>query len=79
MAIKLTGLLLITALLVIPAATVRYFANTPLQMALMASVVGMLSVGGGLFAAFYADVPAAPMMVVVASALFVLGALVARR
>ena len=77
-AIKLTGILLITALLVIPAATARYFAKTPLQMALLASVIGMLSVGGGLFAALNVDVPAAPMMVVVAVILFVVSALMKR-
>lgn len=78
-AIKLTGMLLITALLVIPAATARYFAKTPVQMALMASAVGMLSVGGGLFAALHVDVPTAPMMVVVAVALFVISAVLKRK
>lgn len=78
-AIKLTGILLITALLVIPAAAARGFAKTPAQMAMLASAVGMLSVSGGLFAALHIDVPTAPMMVVVAAMLFVGASLVTRK
>ncbi len=79
-AIKLTGMLLITALLVIPAATARSFATSPVQMAIFASAAGMLSVGGGLLSAFHFNVPTAPMMVVVAVVLFMLSrALVVRR
>jgi zinc transport system permease protein len=70
-AIKLTGVLLITALLIIPAASARYLAKSPVQMAVLASVVGMLSVSGGLFASLKWDVPTAPMMVVVAAIAFV--------
>ncbi|MDX2095901.1 MAG: iron chelate uptake ABC transporter family permease subunit [Alphaproteobacteria bacterium] len=75
-AIQLTGILLITALLVMPAATARYFARTPLQMAVRAGIVGMLSVGGGLLAALHIDAPAAPMMVVVAAVLFIASSVV---
>ena len=70
-AIKLTGVLLITALLVMPAAAARYLSRTPLQMAVLASVIGMLSVSGGLFAALHINAPAGPMMVVMAALLFV--------
>ncbi len=71
-AIKLTGILLITALLVMPAAAARYLSKTPLQMAAFASLLGMLSVSSGLLAALYIDAPAAPMMVVTAACVFVL-------
>ena len=77
-AIKLTGVLLITALLVMPAAAARYLSRTPLQMAVLASVVGMLSVSSGLLAAMPIDVPAGPMMVVMAAVLFVLCSLLGR-
>lgn len=70
-AIKLTGVLLITALLVIPAAAARSLARTPLQMAVWASIVGMVSVAGGLFSSLELDTPTAPMMVVTAALLFV--------
>lgn len=79
LAIKLTGILLITALLVIPAAAARSVARSPAQMAVFASVLGMLSVTGGLFAALTIDVPTAPMMVVVASTVFVLSSLIHKK
>lgn len=77
-AIKLTGVLLITALLIMPAAAARYLSKTPLQMAVLASVIGMLSVGTGLFASLEIDAPSGPMMVAAAASWFVVSALVAR-
>lgn len=71
-AIQITGVLLITALLIMPAAAARYFATTPRQMALLASFIGMLSVTGGLFASLAVDAPTGPMMVVVAMLMFLL-------
>lgn len=70
-AIKLTGVLLITALLIIPAAAARYLAATPRQMALLASVLGMAGVSGGLFASLQLDAPTGPTMVVTAMLIFV--------
>lgn len=70
-AIKLTGVLLITALLIVPAASARTLAKTPAQMALFASLIGMLSIGGGLFASLQIDAPSGPMMVVLAAIIFV--------
>ena len=78
-AIKITGVLLITALLVIPAASARTLAKTPLQMTVLASIIGMASVAGGLFASVEFDTPTGPMMVVVAALIFVLCLLVNRR
>lgn len=76
--IKLTGILLITALLIIPAAGARYLAKSPVQMAVFSGIVGMLSVSGGLLASLQWDVPTAPMMVVVSAALFMGCSLVPR-
>jgi zinc transport system permease protein len=78
-AIKITGILLITALLVIPAAAARTLAKTPAQMAWMASVLGMASVCGGLLLSLECDAPSGPMMVVLAALIFVACALVKRR
>jgi len=69
-AMKVVGILLITSLLIIPAATARRFAQTPEQMALLASLVGCLSVGGGLFGSLQWDLPAGPAVVVTAAILF---------
>lgn len=47
-AMKFVGALIITSLLIIPAATARRFARTPEQMAGVAVLVGMVAVTGGL-------------------------------
>ncbi|MBE9485783.1 MAG: metal ABC transporter permease [Desulfuromonadales bacterium] len=76
---KVVGLLLVTSLLIIPAATARRFAATPEMMALLASLIGCLAVGGGLYGSFYWDSPAGPSIVVAACMLFLLGFLVPKR
>lgn len=70
-AIKIVGVLLIVALLVIPAASVRRFVSTPEMMALGAAIVGICSVGGGLLASVLADTPSGPSIVLTALALFI--------
>ena len=47
--IKIVGVLLITAMLIIPAAAARRFALGPEQMVLIAMVIGALSVIAGLY------------------------------
>ncbi|OCW56981.1 metal ABC transporter permease [Hoeflea olei] len=69
---KIVGVLLITALLIIPAATVRRFSAGPEQMALLAALAGALAATGGLFGSLRWDTPAGPSIVVTALALFVL-------
>ncbi len=70
-AMKIVGVVLVTALLLIPAATARRFAATPEMMAILASFAGVLSVSGGLGASLAWDSPAGPSIVVAALALFV--------
>ncbi|MHA7918582.1 zinc ABC transporter permease subunit ZnuB [Alloalcanivorax xenomutans] len=71
-AIRTVGVLLITSLLVIPAAGARRLSSTPEQMAMRASVLGLLSVTLGMTMSWYADTPVGPSIVVAAAALFVL-------
>ena len=71
-AMKIVGILLVTSMLIIPAATARGFSRTPEQMALAAALVGCLAVGLGLGASFAWDLPSGPSVVVGAVALFVL-------
>ncbi|HEY9035872.1 MAG TPA: zinc ABC transporter permease subunit ZnuB [Pseudomonadales bacterium] len=72
LAMKMVGILLITALLVIPAATARGFSRSPEQMALLASVTGCLAVSGGLAASLPLDTPAGPTIVTTAGLLYLL-------
>jgi len=72
-AMKVVGILLITALLIIPAATARRFARSPEGMAALASGLGCAAVGVGLWASLHWDTPAGPSIVVAAATLFALG------
>lgn len=70
-AMKVVGILLITALLIIPAAAARRLTHTPEQMAVTASVIGALAVSGGLAASYLWDWPAGPAIVLSATAVFI--------
>lgn len=68
---KVVGALLITAMLIIPAAAARKLSHTPEQMALIASVIGMGSVLAGLLLSWLADTPAGPSIVLCSALTFV--------
>ncbi len=74
-AMKIVGILLVTALLVIPAATARRFSHGPAQMAWLAAALGAAAVLGGLAGSWQWDTPAGPSIVVAALALFTLSGL----
>ncbi|SOH93793.1 zinc transport system permease protein [Monaibacterium marinum] len=69
-AIKVVGVLLIAALLIIPAAAARPLSRTPEGMALVAAGIGSISAFVGLRAAYYLDTPAGPSIVCVAAVIF---------
>ena len=69
-AIKIVGILLITSLLIIPAAAARRFAQSPERMAVVAGMIGTLSVVVGLFGSLHLDTPSGPSIVVSAMLLF---------
>ena len=68
--IKVVGALLITAMLIIPAATARLIARGPETMAVMATIFGVVAAVFGLYAARYFDTPAGPSIICGAAALF---------
>lgn len=74
-AMKIVGIVLITSLLIVPAATARRLARSPEQMALLAAVVGIAAVVIGLLASLRWDLPSGPSIVVAAVALFALAML----
>ncbi|SEF59841.1 metal ABC transporter permease [Oceanospirillum linum] len=71
-AIKVVGVLLIAALLIIPAATARPFSQTPEAMALIAALIGIFANIAGLAGSYHLDTPTGPTIVCVIAALFVL-------
>ncbi|MEI4195330.1 iron chelate uptake ABC transporter family permease subunit [Roseovarius sp. E0-M6] len=69
--IKVVGVLLIAAMLIIPPAAARPFAATPERMAVAAGLIGALSALGGLALSFRFDTPTGPTIVCAAAAFFV--------
>ena len=69
-AIKIVGVLLITAMLIIPAAAARPLARTPEGMAGLAASIGMLSVIGGLQGSITFDTPTGPTIALAAASIF---------
>ena len=69
-AIKVVGVLLIGAMLVIPAAAARPLVRTPEAMALGAGLVGAVAALGGLGGAFVLDTPTGPTIVCAAALIF---------
>jgi zinc transport system permease protein len=78
LAMKVIGVLLITALLLIPPAIARSFARGPESMALLAIISGLASAGLGLTFSFSFDIAAGPAIVATAAVLFCVS-LAARR
>lgn len=78
-AMKIVGVLLITSLLIIPAAAAQRHARSPEQMAFGASVLGIVAVCLGLAMSWFKDTPAGPSIVVAAAALFLLSFLLPKR
>ncbi len=72
LAMKVVGVLLVTALLIIPAAAARRFARTPEGMAVSAAGLGAAAVTLGLFASLQWDTPSGPSIVAAAATLFAL-------
>ncbi len=73
--IKIVGVLLVTALLITPAATARRFARTPEQMVLLAAMFGCGAVIVGLSLSWFYDLATGPAMVLAAVGLFIVSSL----
>ncbi len=78
-AMKIIGVLLITALMIIPAAAARRLIVGPEQMAVLASVIGSVCVIAGLGASLQWDTPAGPSIVAAAAVVFIMTHLIPNR
>ena len=72
-ALKVVGVLLVTAMLIVPAAAARSFARTPEAMAVGAVAVGALASVAGLAGSWRLDTPAGPSIVVAAVLALIVG------
>lgn len=79
LSLKTTGMLLVSALLIIPPAAARFLVRTPEQMAVAGALIGIIAVSGGLFLSVSFDAPAAPSMEICCAVLFVFARIRERR
>ena len=78
LSMKLVGLLLVTAMLIIPAAAAMGISRTPEQMVVFTALISCFSVISGLIASLYIDIPTGPSIVVSMAFFFLLTSLVKR-
>ena len=81
-AMNVVGVLLVTALLIVPPAAARALSRSPEQMAALGAALGAVAVLGGLWLSLEADTPTGPSVVAAACVLFVVcqaGAALRRR
>jgi zinc transport system permease protein len=66
---KIVGILLAIAFLIVPVVAARPFSSTPERLVILAAIVGMVSVVGGLFLSANVNAPGGPSIVLVMSIL----------
>ena len=71
--LRTVGVILVNALLIIPAATAKLISRSLAHMFILTPLLGMASVIGGIVASYYFDLPSGPVIVVLAG-LVLLGA-----
>lgn len=71
-AMKIVGVVLITSLLILPAAAARRISRTPEAMAVAAGLLGAVAVTAGVSGSFRWDTPTGPSIVVAAAAILLL-------
>ncbi len=73
--VQIIGILLLMALMIIPAAAARQWSKSPNRMASIAVVIGIVSVCLGIWLSIQLDVPSAPCIVLCSTAFFILSLL----
>lgn len=68
--IKIAGVILASAFLVLPAASARLLGQTFAQMTLFSVIIAVLSVAGGMLFSYVLDMPPGPVIVLSQSAFF---------
>lgn len=71
-AIRLVGVLLINALLIIPSAIAKIWAKSPVQMAILGSIFGCITTILGIIASLFLDIPTGPAIVIAAAILLLI-------
>lgn len=77
--VKVTGSLLVGALVIVPPATARLVSANMKQYAALSGVLGVVSSAAGIIAARLTGFPAGPSIILLAALLFLLSLLIKRR
>ena len=77
--IKIVGLLLITGMLIIPAALARNISNNPVQMVILSTAGGLLSILIGLFSSLEFNTASGPSIIAAALFLFLVSLIKVRK
>ena len=78
-AMKIVGILLVMAFLIVPAVAARPLADTPERMAIVAALVAVTAVFAGVFMSAQLDTPGGPSIVLVMTVLAAFSLLAGRR
>ena len=77
--IKMVGLLLITGMLILPAAIARNISSNPQSMVIFSVIAGLMSVLIGLFSSLEINTPSGPSIITAGLILFVLSLIKIKR
>ena len=77
--IKMVGLLLITGMLILPAAIARNISSNPKGMVIYSVIAGLMSVLIGLFSSLEINTPSGPSIITAGLILFVLSLIKIKR
>jgi len=70
--IQVVGIILVIALLTLPAATARYYARSLVQMMILASFLGVVFTTSGLIVSYQPNLPAGATIIVIAGLAYLL-------
>jgi zinc transport system permease protein len=70
--IQVVGIILVIALLTLPAATARYYARSLGQMMILASLLGAVFTSSGLIVSYGPNLPAGATIIVIAGLAYLL-------
>ena len=77
--IRIVGIILVSALLVIPGATARLFAKGLLSMLVLSCLTGVISVISGLFLSYEYDIAPGASIVIASAFIFFLSLLLKKK
>lgn len=76
--VKIIGIILVSAFLVIPAAAARLISSTFANMTILSMITGLVSVLAGIYYSYQLDIPTGASIILVQSLLFIIFLLIRR-